>query len=274
MRVKDITISTSYFLNENDSILEASKLMKSERIRSLAVLDENNKLTGLITLREIIDAISSHKNKSLVKEAMLKSPVSVNPDMPIKFAVKIMLSNKFGCLPVLDSEGVLVGFIAEIDFLKPLCELAKKNEAAANLKIKNIMNPKPHTLKEGDKIIDSSLFMKEEKVRALAVTNLFGGLIGLVTLREIIDALTGENNKLLIKDAMINEKDIVSISPETSVEEAIEIMTKNKFNCLPVVNRWKVFSGFVTETDIFRGLFKFVQIPDDFYFERFGASVV
>lgn len=274
MRVKDITISTSYFLNENDSVLEASKLMKSERIRSLAVLDESNKLTGLITLREIIDAISFQRDKSLVKDAMLKSPVSINPEMPIKFAVKIMLSNKFGCLPVVDNEAILVGFIAEIDFLKPLCELAKKNKNIPNLKIKDIMNPKPHTLKESDGIIDSSLFMKEEKVRALAVTNLFGKLIGLVTLREIIDALTGENNKLLIKEAMLSEKDIITISPDASLEEAIEIMTQNKFNCLPVVNKWKIFSGFVTETDLFRGFFKYVQIPDDFYFERFSAGIV
>ena len=122
MRVKDVMNKEPYILYEEDTVLDASKFMKKERIRNLPVVDKNNKLIGLVTLREIIEGIVAKKEKALVKDVMLKEVKSVESEAPLKGAIQIMLINKFGCLPVIDSSKKLQGIITEADLLKILYE--------------------------------------------------------------------------------------------------------------------------------------------------------
>ncbi len=123
MRIKDIMNKEPYILYEDDTLLEASKFMKQEKIRNLTVVDSSGKLVGLITLREIINAMSSNTQMGLVKDAMITQIKSVGPDTPLKGAIEIMLLNKFGCLPVTDSSRNLIAMVTEIDLLKTLYDL-------------------------------------------------------------------------------------------------------------------------------------------------------
>jgi CBS domain-containing protein len=272
MRIKDIMNSKPFFLYGDDPIIAASQQMKEARIRSLPVVDEENKLIGLITLREIIDSVLSATTKTSIKEAMITTPVSVVPDLPLKAAIKIMLTNRYGCLPVVSEDGTLIGFVAEVDFLKPLTDLAREaNNSGIKMYVKDVMDLKPETLKETETVLEASAFMKEEKVRALAVLGWFGKLTGLLTQREVIEALLAENKKLLIKDAMLPAKQVITVLPETPIEEASEIMYTNRFNSLPVCNKGKTLLGFATETSLFRAMNKLVKVDDEFYAQRFGA---
>ena len=44
----------------------------------------------------------------------------VEPDKDLKDAIELMMSNKFGCLPVVDKKGNLVGIISEANLLRVL----------------------------------------------------------------------------------------------------------------------------------------------------------
>ncbi len=123
MRAKDVMNKEPYILYEEDTMLDASKFMKKERIRNLPVVDKNNKLVGLITLREIIEGLASKPDKTLIGDAMLKDVKSIEPETPLKGAIQVMLVNKFGCLPVVDKNKKLLGIITEADLLKPLYEM-------------------------------------------------------------------------------------------------------------------------------------------------------
>ena len=122
MNVKDVMEIDAYFLYEEDTILHASKFMKEERIRNLPVVDQNKKLVGLITLREIIETMVHNPDQILVKSSMLKQKevTCVKPDTDLTQAIKIMIENKFGCLPVTDTHGNLIGIISEANLLKVL----------------------------------------------------------------------------------------------------------------------------------------------------------
>ena len=128
MFIKDIVNSEFHKLSEEETILSASTYMEKEKIRNLPVVNKDNKLTGLITLREIVDILSTHEEpeKILIKDAMLKQISSVEPTMPLKGAIEMMVLNKFSCLPVIDEDKTLFGFITESDLLKTLYDLAKK----------------------------------------------------------------------------------------------------------------------------------------------------
>ncbi len=99
MKVKDVMESDINFLYEEDTILHASKFMKEEKIRNLPVVDQNKKLVGLITLREIIETIFHNPDQISVRSAMLKQEhvTCVKSDTDLKDAIEIMMTNKFGC---------------------------------------------------------------------------------------------------------------------------------------------------------------------------------
>ena len=122
MKVKDVIEPNIHFLYEEDTILHASKLMKEEKIRNLPIIDKNKKLVGLITLREIIETIFHSPDQISVRSAMLKQEqvTCVKLDDDLTHAIEIMMTNKFGCLPVIDNNGNLIGIISEANLLKVL----------------------------------------------------------------------------------------------------------------------------------------------------------
>ena len=122
MKVKDVMESSTCFLYEEDTILHASQLMKEERTRNLPVVDQNKKLVGLITLREIIETVFHNPDKILLSAAMLRQEQvkCVKPDEDLTRAIEVMMTNKFGCLPVIDNKGKLIGIISEANLLKVL----------------------------------------------------------------------------------------------------------------------------------------------------------
>ena len=124
MFVKDVMNIEPYLLHEEETILSASKFMREEKIRNLPVVDNDKKLVGLITLREIINMLLGNPDKILIRDAMIKLVISVSPDTLLKEAVEIMLINKYGCLPVIDSKKKLIGMLTESDLLRVIHKYA------------------------------------------------------------------------------------------------------------------------------------------------------
>jgi CBS domain-containing protein len=77
-------------------------------------------------------------------------------------------------------------------------------------------------------------------------------VVGILTERDILRRVVAEGRKpeeTLVKDIM--SKPLVVVDPETSLEEAVELMFKHKIKKLPVVKDDKLV-GLVTFTDIAR----------------------
>ena len=124
MLVKDVMNSDLFVLHEEETILYASGFMKKERIRNLPVVSKYNRLVGLITLREIIETVFKNPDKILVGDAMIKVISTVTPETSLKEAIEVMLTNKYGALPVIDKEHNLIGMVTEADLLKTLYKFA------------------------------------------------------------------------------------------------------------------------------------------------------
>ena len=52
------------------------------------------------------------------KDIMTRKVISVDPNDTILRAIRLMLQNKIGGLPVVDTAGQLVGIVTEADFLR------------------------------------------------------------------------------------------------------------------------------------------------------------
>lgn len=126
------------------------------------------------------------------------------------------------------------------------------------------MTPNPIVIDPEVSILDALHIMKEKKVRRLPVVA-HGKLVGIVTERDLRESPSFkatslsiyELNYLLAKTPVkeVMTKDPITVTPETTIEEAAVIMRDNEISGLPVVQDGKVV-GIVTETDIFDMLVK------------------
>ena len=137
MKVKDIMWSSVVTLHASDSLGVADDVMSMGRIRHLPVVDSHRRVVGLVTQRDLYKAaISSvlgftktkaHEwlGKINVSDVMTVGVTTVDMEAGVVEAVDKMLSKKFGCLPVIDKEGCLVGLVTESDCLRCFRDLMK-----------------------------------------------------------------------------------------------------------------------------------------------------
>jgi CBS domain-containing membrane protein len=129
MKVKDIMSADVITLIEDETLAHAKRCMDRGRIRHLPVV-RDGRLVGLVTHRDLLAAsfsifaeVEPAEQRRIfvtvpVAEAMHRDVVTVGPDDSVAHAARILLDNKYGCLPVVGPESELVGIVTEADFLR------------------------------------------------------------------------------------------------------------------------------------------------------------
>lgn len=107
-------------VRESDDLALAESLLRLGGIRHLPVV-RDRKLVGILTQRDILRSGSSGKplaRELPVADIMTREPTTVRPAMGLAHAARLMLERKYGCLPVCDDDGTLVGIVTEADFVR------------------------------------------------------------------------------------------------------------------------------------------------------------
>ncbi len=131
-------------------------------------------------------------------------------------------------------------------------DLARIDEAGNFLNyylhIDQIMSTDLITVKEDDLIELVANIMDWKQVKHIPVENARGELVGLMTAGILVNFLCMSEREKKKKSRIMHFmiKDPVSVSPETSISEALETMIVHKVDALPVVKDKKII-GLVTE---------------------------
>ena len=114
-------------------VFEAFKLMKSEGVQRLPVLDGDGNLVGIISEKNITSAAADKEvsivefalllSKIKVGDVMTKEVITVSVDDPVEMAARKMSDNDISILPVVDNNGKLVGVVSRSDLFRLLLEL-------------------------------------------------------------------------------------------------------------------------------------------------------
>ena len=99
---------------EEQTLPLAEDIMRLKHLRHLPVVDDSGRLVGLVTHRDLLGAVDEVR----VCQIMTRDVWTVRPDVNASIAAAVLYDHKFGCLPVIDEHGILVGIITEHDFLR------------------------------------------------------------------------------------------------------------------------------------------------------------
>ena len=131
MFVKDRMTPDPVYGKPDMAITDAQDLMKSNKIRYLPICDVSNKLVGLITQSSLLSALPpdiSHfsrfeitytLSRIKVQSIMVKTVVTIGPEIPIEDAASLMAEQRIGTLPVVE-DGKLVGIISGKDLFNAM----------------------------------------------------------------------------------------------------------------------------------------------------------
>jgi len=109
-------------------------------------------------------------------------------------------------------------------------------------------------------VTDAQKIMVENKVRHLPVVADGKRPLGLITRERLriqpaelgslnVWEITRYLSEMKVKDIMVSAKDLLTIGPDATLEEAAQTMADNRYGCLPVVEE-NVVVGIITETDL------------------------
>lgn len=133
--VGDLMTTDIVTLGRNDKLLVADDVMRLGRIRHLPIVDEDGRLAGILSQRDLFHnglmralGYGSHAQRRAldmvdVKEAMRTEVVTTTPDTPLRDAARTMQERKIGCLVVMQGEQI-AGILTESDFVKFVAEAA------------------------------------------------------------------------------------------------------------------------------------------------------
>lgn len=107
-----------FYLSKDHTIQDADDIMSRYKISGVPIVDENKKLIGIITNRDI-KFEDNHSRK--IEEAMTKENlVTAKEGVTLEDAQQILRRNKIEKLPIVDNEGHLKGLITIKDIEKKI----------------------------------------------------------------------------------------------------------------------------------------------------------
>ena len=132
LTVEEFMVTDLFTVQKDDIIELVAEMMDWKKIRYTPVEDSKGNLVGLVSariiLRHLIRGNTLNGKNTMVKDIMIKKPVTISPSATIIEAMEKMRTNKVGCLPVVEGKE-LIGLITEMDFLRISGRLIERLES-------------------------------------------------------------------------------------------------------------------------------------------------
>jgi CBS domain-containing protein len=122
----------------------------------------------------------------MTHDLMLKDVVTTNGNVVIKEAIDLLFKRHIGCIVVVDDAQKCIGIFTERDAIRVVAQ-----DLPLDTKIEKIMTNTPFTVNEDSPFEEAKNIIKTYKIRHLPVTTKDGKLVGLISVRHILNELCG-----------------------------------------------------------------------------------
>ncbi len=232
-------------LHEDEYLTKARQIIRDSGLRILPVVDEKEMLLGVITDEDVLKLRAATKSNVTVKGFVMDGDFA-KFDEDLTAVAKRMVKNGLDELPVTDG-GRLVGILNLRDLLRAI------PHRISDAPISSIMSKKLKTLKADDPVTIAASNMAEYGYSGFPVLDKKDKLVGIVTRQDLIQARSklGKENPPPVKSVMTTT--IHSVSADTTINEAVDLMLKYDIGRLPVVDKGKLL-GIVDRYDLIRAV--------------------
>lgn len=121
-----------YTVTPGTTVSQVSRQLSTRRIGSVLVIDRLDRLAGIVSERDIVNAIATHGAPGLeldASEVMTRNVVTCDPDDSIDYVMETMTQGRFRHLPVV-RHGELLGLVSIGDVVKArIAETEHETEA-------------------------------------------------------------------------------------------------------------------------------------------------
>jgi CBS domain-containing protein len=265
IRVKDIMIKDVLCIHRDDKLTEAAHTMIGAHASCLVVLD-NYKPVGIITERDFVKKLGmakDHSDEMIVNDIMTKKLFSASPNMTLFEVQKIMKEHNFRKIAVLDN-GELKGIITQTDLCKAVANLGASHPHPPLAE--DVMSKKVLTIAENDTFLKAKKLMTAKDIGSVLVVEK-GEVQGMFTEFDLVSEFFMNPNRLRnshMKELMTTP--VMCISPGFDLFQINDLMLEHNFRRMPVVKDNKIV-GIITQTDVARGLYDFIQAHRDYFGE-------
>jgi len=118
--VEEIMIPDPVTIEIGRGLAEGMERMRKYRVDSLMVVDQNNVLSGIITIREIQQNLAKGGR---IGSFMTQQPTTAHVGHTVREAVSLMAQNNVGYLPVVDDQFRLQGLITRASLVNVLSDV-------------------------------------------------------------------------------------------------------------------------------------------------------
>jgi acetoin utilization protein AcuB len=308
--VADIMTPEVFTLSLDGNLGSAIQLFRDHGFRHAPVVDPETKdVVGIVSDRDLL----RHQPRQLgtllegdkdgraltiaLTSVMTRKPVHVSASTSLQSAISLMLDKHIDCLLVYDSPLELQGILTPSDFLKAVLLYQRVCPGSGDLKrlrlvdvdrglavdeifrrgaqtIRDVMSY-PVSVLSGDKTVAEAMALMQKNVlRHIPVVDERGRLIGIVSDRDVLKALTGscaqtdaarDNGKTFRsalfatdgKDPALREAvtSIMSpkptvVRPESLLGDAISTFLDSQISCLVAVDADNHVCGIITTSDV------------------------
>lgn len=122
----------------------------------------------------------------LVKHIMITNVTTSTPNVTVKETIETLYKKHIGCVVVIDDDEKCKGIFTERDAIRLVAKNVPLNQPLNNVMTKNVI-----TVQEDASINETRRIIHAHKIRHLPVVNQKGRLVGLLSVRDLLDQFFG-----------------------------------------------------------------------------------
>ena len=139
VKLSEIMTAPVITVSEDAAFHEVAEKIQKNKIRHLPVVDQDNKLVGLMTERGLYKIQSPRwledgtwyydaemLDNFILKDVMIHNLFTMSPDNSVSEAILKMVDKKYGCILVADKDRKLCGIVSYVDLLKLAAQIIQE----------------------------------------------------------------------------------------------------------------------------------------------------
>jgi len=269
IKVREIMHRQVTTVGEDENLGLARQIMLWSGLRHLPVVGRpDSPVVGMLGERELLRALAGSVDSAEalgrpVRDFALAPVDPIGPDATIAEAAAALATSKVGCLLVLEQRQ-LVGTLMTADVLAVLAPTPSTGPAAARgaageVRVSAIMHPDPIAVRAHDTLLATAARMAKIGVRHACVVDDAGGLLGIISDRDVRRVL-GDPQRALAPSYVPEHLHrlpvghvmsmAVVVDQDASVRDALALLLSEQVGALPVVDGWRKLRGIVSYVDV------------------------